>query len=127
MIDNLLNSQGEDRILLLSGGPKSHLAKRSMFAKGMKRRLIITQPSTSPKIEHSPLNGETILQSQSVSAKLILSKVKKINDRLYIFLLDHKFESVWPSITSSKNQKQFESQFHKWFDFLKTIKLLKFI
>ena len=64
MIDNLLNSQGEDRILLLSGGPKSHLAKRSMFAKGMKRRLIITQPSTSPQVEHSPLNGETILQSQ---------------------------------------------------------------
>ena len=67
-----------------------------------------------------------ILQSQSISAKLILSEVKKINDRLYIFLLDHKFESVWPSITSSKNQKQFERQFHKWFDFLKTIKLLKF-
>ena len=70
---------------------------------------------------------KTILQSQSISTKLILSEVKKINDRLYIFLLDHKFESVWPSITSSKNQKQFESQFHKWFDFLKTIKLLKFI
>ena len=37
MIDKLLNSQGEDRILLLSGGPKSHLAQRSMFAKGMKK------------------------------------------------------------------------------------------
>ena len=70
---------------------------------------------------------KTILQSQSISTKLILSEVKKINDRLYIFLLDHKFESVWPSIANSKNQKQFESQFHKWFDFLKTIKLLKFI
>ena len=40
MIDNLLNSQGEDRILLLSGGPKSHLAQRSMFAKGMKKRQL---------------------------------------------------------------------------------------
>lgn len=61
MIDNLLNSQGEDRILLLSGGPKSHLAQRSMFAKGMKKRLVITQPSVDSQVEHSPLNGETIL------------------------------------------------------------------
>ena len=61
MIDNLLNSQGEDRILLLSGGPKSHLAQRSMFAKGMKKRLVITQPSIEPQMNHSPLNGETIL------------------------------------------------------------------
>ena len=62
MIDNLLNSQGEDRILLLSGGPKSHLAQRSMFAKGMKKRLVITQPSIKPQLNHSPLNVETILQ-----------------------------------------------------------------
>ena len=40
MIDRLIDSQGEDRILLLSGGPKSHLATRSMFAKGMKKRLV---------------------------------------------------------------------------------------
>tara|TARA_B100001559_G_scaffold91888_1_gene76952 strand:+ start:1661 stop:3613 length:1953 start_codon:yes stop_codon:yes gene_type:complete len=62
MIDSLLNSQGEDRILLLSGGPKSHLAQRSMFAKGMKKRLVITQPSIAAQMNHSPLNGETILQ-----------------------------------------------------------------
>ena len=62
MIDDLLNSQGEDRILLLSGGPKSHLAQRSMFAKGMKKRLVITQPSMESQVNHSPLNGETILQ-----------------------------------------------------------------
>ena len=82
-----------------------------------------------PKDEYQVLEKflKTILQSQSISTKLILSELKKINNRLYIFLLDHKFESVWPSIASSKNQKQFENQFHKWFDFLKTIKLLKFI
>ena len=61
MIDNLLEAQGEDRILFLSGGPKSHLAKRSMFAKGMTKRLVITQPSISAQINHSPLKGETIL------------------------------------------------------------------
>ena len=57
MIDRLLSAQGEDRILLLSGGPKSHLTKRSMFAKGMKKRLVITQPETEPQVPHSPLNG----------------------------------------------------------------------
>ena len=61
MIDDLLNSQGEDRILLLSGGPKSHLAQRSMFAKRMKKRLVITQPPIDSQVNHSPLNGETIL------------------------------------------------------------------
>ena len=32
MINLLLESKGEDRILLLSGGPKSHLGKRILFA-----------------------------------------------------------------------------------------------
>jgi len=64
MIDRLLSSQGEDRILLLSGGPDSHLAKRSMFAKGMKKRLVITQPSITPQKKHSPLNGKTIISAK---------------------------------------------------------------
>ena len=61
MIDRLIASQGEDRILLLSGGPKSHLATRSMFAKGMKKRLVITQPNIDSQKNHSPLSGETII------------------------------------------------------------------
>ena len=64
MIDQLLSSQGEDRILLLSGGPGSHLAKRSMFAKGMKKRLVITQPPITAQKKHSPLAGETIISTQ---------------------------------------------------------------
>ncbi|MBF90600.1 MAG: hypothetical protein CMP75_02405 [Flavobacteriales bacterium] len=62
MIDKLLAAKGEDRILLLSGGPISHLARKTMFAKGMTKRLVITQPKTSPQINHSPLNGETIVE-----------------------------------------------------------------
>lgn len=61
MIDRLISSRGEDRILLLSGGPKSHQATRSMFAKGMKKRLVITQPMVDAQRKHSPLNGETII------------------------------------------------------------------
>ena len=63
MIDRLLDAKGEDRILLLSGGPKSHLAKRSLFAKGMTKRLVITQPSISAQKKHSPMNGNTILET----------------------------------------------------------------
>ena len=33
MIQNLLDSKGEDRILLLSGGPKSHLQERVCLQK----------------------------------------------------------------------------------------------
>ena len=65
--------------------------------------------------------------SKDLKADLILSKTKEINQRLYLFLKEHRFESVWPSIQSSKSYVQFENQFHKWFDFLKTIKLLKYI
>ena len=65
MIDRLLDAQGEDRILLLSGGPDSHLTKRSMFAKGMKKRLVITQPKISAQVPHSPLSGKTIVSIQS--------------------------------------------------------------
>tara|TARA_B100000941_G_scaffold69896_1_gene47305 strand:+ start:3562 stop:5514 length:1953 start_codon:yes stop_codon:yes gene_type:complete len=61
MIDKLLESIGEDRILLLSGGPKSHLAKRSLFAKDMSKRLVITQPKINPQVNHSPLEGNTII------------------------------------------------------------------
>ena len=63
MIDRLLDAKGEDRILLLSGGPKSHLAKRSLFAKGMTKRLVITQPLVSAQKKHSPMNGNTILET----------------------------------------------------------------
>ena len=66
VIDKLIDAKGEDRILLLSGGPKSHLAKRSMFAKGMTKRLVITQPDIKPQISHSPLKGETILQHSKI-------------------------------------------------------------
>ena len=70
---------------------------------------------------------QSIIKSKDLDSNLVLSKTKQINKRLYLFILENYFKGVWPSIQSSKNQKQFESQFHKWFDFLKTIKLLKFL
>ena len=64
MIDRLLKAKGQDRILLLSGGPKSHLAKRNMFATGMKKRVVITQPEIGIQKTHSPLNGKTIISRE---------------------------------------------------------------
>ena len=61
LLTELLLHEGEDRILLLSGGPKSHLARESMFAVGMKTRVVFTQPQITPQKTHSPLNGEVIL------------------------------------------------------------------
>lgn len=61
LLSELLSHEGEDRILLLSGGPKSHLARESMFAVGMKTRVVFTQPQIIPQKTHSPLNGEVIL------------------------------------------------------------------
>ncbi|GIR00494.1 MAG: hypothetical protein CM15mP9_1970 [Methanobacteriota archaeon] len=55
MIDRLIQSEGEDRILLLSGGPKSHLATKSFMAIGMKKRVVITQPKIEAAEKHSPL------------------------------------------------------------------------
>ena len=100
MIDSLLNSQGEDRILLLSGGPKSHLAQRSMFAKGMKKRLVITQPPIAAQINHSPLNGETILQLKKRpmegSLQILSDKGWKVTNLLNAKTLEEMLRSLVP-------------------------------
>ena len=77
MIDRLLAAQGEDRILLLSGGPNSHLTKRSMFAKGMTKRLVITQPEIEPQSPHSPLHGETIVSIPNTPMEGTLQSLTK--------------------------------------------------
>ena len=77
MIDELISSIGEDRILLLSGGPKSHLARKSMFAKGMTKRLVITQPNIPAQSKHSPLNGETQISDKQIPMHGSLQELDK--------------------------------------------------
>ena len=77
MIDELISSIGEDRILLLSGGPKSHLARKSMFAKGMTKRLVITQPNIPAQPKHSPLNGETQISDKQIPMHGSLQELDK--------------------------------------------------
>ena len=64
LLNSLLTHRGKDRILFLSGGPKSHLARQSMFAVGMTTRVVITQPKVTAQKKHSPLNGEVIISRE---------------------------------------------------------------
>ena len=65
LLTELLSHKGEDRILLLSGGPKSHHARESMFAVGMKTRVVFTQPQVKSQKAHSPLNGKVIISQNN--------------------------------------------------------------
>ena len=66
LINELLAHEGEDRLLLLSGGPQSHLARTSMLCVGMTKRLVLTQPAVQAQQQHSPLSGETILEREAL-------------------------------------------------------------
>ena len=56
-----------DRVLLVSGGPPSHLAKHSLIAAPPTKRVVIRQPSRSTLASaepHEPLNGEIHLTQE---------------------------------------------------------------
>ncbi|MEJ6562596.1 MAG: chorismate-binding protein [Euryarchaeota archaeon] len=57
---------GPDEVVLLSGGPASHLSTHSMFCGPSSRRFIVRQPSIEPAPPHKPSKGETLLAQQSV-------------------------------------------------------------
>ena len=61
-------------MMLLSSGPKSHLATFSLLCGPSTTRIIIRQPSnevTPPMPSHSPLNGEIRLtESSTLTAEL---------------------------------------------------------
>ncbi len=98
MIEKLLSSQGQDRILLLSGGPKSHLARKSMFAVGMKKRLLITQPNLRPQVKHSPLNGETIISNDNAPIEACIQELIDGKWRLTHLLNSKTLEGVLRSL-----------------------------
>ena len=100
MIDKLIQSDGEDRILLLSGGPKSHLATKSMMAVGMKKRVVITQPKIEAAEKHSPLDGETKLRDSQVPMHASLQELRngawKVTNLIHAKSLDGMFRSLKP-------------------------------
>ena len=100
MIDRLIQSDGEDRILFLSGGPKSHLSTKSMLAIGMKKRVVITQPKIEPSEKHSPLSGETRLRQSQVPMQSSLQELRngawKVTNLIHAKSLDEMFRSLKP-------------------------------
>ena len=78
MIDKLLSTSG-DSILLLSGGPSSHLARKNLFAKDMKKRIHVNMHH----IRHNKKHG--------TNKPVITVKTSKSND------YGHEVEILGPS------------------------------
>ena len=60
-----------DEMMLLSSGPKSHLATFSLLCGPSTTRILIRQPSNeviSPATPHSPMNGDIRLTEPSMIA-----------------------------------------------------------
>ena len=67
------------------------------------------------------------LQSNNLSYMDLISRCSTIHYDLPKFLLNEKINIIWEGLKkSSPTINHFESQFHRWFDALKTIRLLKY-
>ena len=65
-----------------------------------------------------------ISKNNTNNYKTILTKIKNKDLILYNYILDTNFISVWPNLSKLKSIN-FDREFHRWFDYLKIIKLLK--
>ena len=66
-----------------------------------------------------------IKKSSGLSLNQLLDKTKDI-PKLNSFLEMQGIDGVWDSLINNGDYKKFISQFHRWFDGLKTIKFLKY-
>ena len=70
---------------------------------------------------------EKILSMHNKKASCLHKELLQIDDLLYDFFYNQGLFDIWDKINKeSKNNNQFKLQFHKWFDNLKTLRLLKF-
>ena len=81
--------------------------------------------------EYAYLCLEKWLQIGISSWKLELSelfkKTNEINEKLTNFIIKENIEIILPKLQSSSNSKiHYINQFHRWFDGLKTMRLLKY-
>ena len=68
-----------------------------------------------------------LLKSYNDSYEQLIDKINDIDSNLLSFLNKQGFAKSWDGINnSSPTQKHFEMQFQRYFDWLKTIKLLKY-
>ncbi len=78
LIEKMQQQRG-DRLLFLSGGPKTHLAKHSMLANSFSHRLVIIQPPIQSQKPHSPLKGECIIDNISEPLNAVLQILEDDN------------------------------------------------
>ena len=65
--------------------------------------------------------------SWKMSFQIVLNKAVEIKTELRDFLIAENLSKIWEGLQhSSKNNQQFVKQFHRWFDGLKTHRLLKY-
>jgi len=65
--------------------------------------------------------------ARKVELSIILQEAKNIDPKLEVFLQNEGIEKIWDKLQSNAPSKShFTEQFHRWFDGLKTIRLLKY-
>ena len=68
---------------------------------------------------------EIINKSYNLSFNQLIKKTEKI-EGLNNFLIKNDIEKIWDSLIKNVDYEKYISQFHRWFDALKTIKFLKY-
>ena len=66
-----------------------------------------------------------IKEAYKLDIKQLLTKTNKIKG-LNNFLIKNDIEKIWESLIKNVDYEKYLSQFHRWFDALKTIKFLKY-
>ena len=66
------------------------------------------------------------ISSWKINIVELIEKTTKINEKLKEFIINEGIEQIWENLqSSSPTERHFIQQFHRWFDNLKTIRLLK--
>jgi len=68
---------------------------------------------------------DIIKGSYELNTKQLLNETSSITD-LNNFLIKNDIEKIWESLIKNVDYEKYISQFHRWFDALKTIKFLKY-
>ena len=65
--------------------------------------------------------------ARKVELSIILQEAKNIDPKLEVFLQNEGIEKIWDKLQiNAPSKSHFTKQFHRWFDGLKTIRLLKY-
>ena len=113
--------------------PSSRLSTRVYLGTGFRMKELIDGKSIED-LYYSKISFEVLKQSINKILSLykkelfcLKEELSNIDDSLSLFFMKEGLFDIWEKINKeSKTSTQFELQFHKWFDNLKTLRLLKF-